>query len=144
MVRRGGKRALESAGVVDAGVVLVRLVLQRRSHAVATKLLDRCARGELSLSISVVNLAEVLQHTRRYTQATGLDVVVLLRGYRVAFHSPDVRIARDVAILASAADLSIADRFAIATATALKARVYTTDGVLARALEDRRLPVTLL
>jgi predicted nucleic acid-binding protein len=93
--------------------------------------------------VSVVNLAEVLQHSRDYVKATGVDPVSLLEGFRIAIHVPDVALARRVAELASLEDTSLADRFAAATAEALGARLYTTDSMLAAALKPRRLPVTL-
>jgi predicted nucleic acid-binding protein len=130
-------------GVLDAGVLIGRLDPRRRGHAEISGLLDRSAQGSVSLYMSVVNLAEVLQHSRGYIKATGVDPISLLEGFRIAIHLPDVALARRVAELASLEDTSLADRFAAATAEALGARLYTTDSALASALKPRRLPVTL-
>lgn len=142
-MRSVGKRGGESVGVVDSGVVLTRLDRARRAHAGVVALFDRAAAGELQLSISVVNLAEVFQHARRYTEATGVDLAALLRAYRVAVHSPDVNLARRVALLASLKGASLADRFAVATAEELQARLHTTDTALAGLLKGRRGTVSL-
>ena len=130
-------------GVLDAGVVLVRIDSRRRSHAEVVRLFRRSESGAVRLSVSAVNLAEAFQHSREYAAATGLDLVSLLTAFRVAVHAPDAEVARRVAALAALPDSSLADRFAAATAEALGARLYTTDVALARALRKRRLPVTL-
>jgi predicted nucleic acid-binding protein len=131
-----------AAGVVDAGVVLARLDRRRRSYARVTELFNRSARRDTTLYLSIVNLAEVLQHGRRYSEATGLDLVALLAAFRVELHRPDVGVARRVAELATLEDTSLADRFAAATAEALDARLYTTDSTLVTALRRRKVPVT--
>jgi predicted nucleic acid-binding protein len=138
-----GRRGVESSGVVDAGVVLTRLDRSRRSHAGVVALFERASAGELQLSISIVNLAEVFQHARRYTEATGLDPAALLRAYRIAIHSPDANLARRVAALALLRGASLADRFAVATAEELQSRLHTTDAALAEMLKGRRIPVSL-
>jgi predicted nucleic acid-binding protein len=132
-----------SIGVVDAGVVLTRLDRRRRSHAEATRLFERSSRAALDLHISVVNLAEALQHTSAYTRATGIDVVAVLGQFRVAIHRPDVEVARMVARLSSLEDASLADRFALGTARFLGARLHTTDRVLAAMARRCRIPWTL-
>lgn len=131
-----------AVGVVDAGVVLARLDRRRRSHGRIAELFQRSAHGQIALYLSVVNLAEVLQHGRRYSDATGVDLVAFVTVFRVNLHRPDVDVARRVAGLAALEDMSLADRFAAATAEALDARLYTTDGTLATALERRKVPVT--
>jgi len=144
-MRQGGKRVSrsEGAGVLDAGIVLARLDRLHKSHHKAVELFRRSAGGSLSLAISVVNLAEVLQHSRRYIEATGVDPVDLLRGFKVDVHGPDVDIARRVAALTTLEGASLADRFAAATAEAMSARLYTTDRALGIALRSRQVPVTL-
>ncbi len=117
-------------GVVDAGVVLTRLDRRRRSHREVLTLFERSARGAADLHISVVNLAEVLQHSRDYTVATGVDPVSVLPASGVVIDRPDVEVARSVALLGSLGDASLADRFALATAQVLRARLHTTDRVL--------------
>ena len=132
-----------SAGLVDAGVILTRLDRRRRSHAEARALFERSSRGALELQISVVNLAEALQHTLAYAHATGIDVIAVLNGFRVAIHRPDVEIARAVAALSTLEDASLADRFALGTAKLLGARLHTTDRVLATMARRCRIPTTL-
>jgi len=143
-MRRVGRRGFASTnvGVLDAGVVLVRLDRRHRSHAVVSELFARAADSRLVLHLSVVNLAEVLQHSLRHARATGLDVVAMLCAFSVSLHRPDTEVARRAAALASWPHTSLADRFAAATAAALAARLYTTDGALADSLERERLPVT--
>ncbi len=144
-MKRGGRRgfARRSIGVLDAGVVLVRLDRRHPAHGDVCELLDGAADNGRTLQMSVVNLAEVLQHAHRYRQATGVDPVALLHAFSVAIHRPDTEVARRAADLASWPDVSIADRFAAATAQTLGARLYTTDGVLSASLERERLSVTL-
>jgi len=144
-MRRGAGSESErrSVGLLDAGVVLARLDRRHRSFAMVKDLFDRSRSGNHVLSISVVNLAEVLQHSRRYTQATGLDPVVLLEAFQVRIHQPDITVARRAAELVTLGNASLADRFAAATAEVLKARLYTTDSSLAAALRKRRIPCAL-
>jgi predicted nucleic acid-binding protein len=137
------KRESESAGVVDAGVLLARLDRRRASHADVVKLFERAAAGRVALHISVVNLAEVFQHAGPYIRATGLDLLSLLAASRIAVHRPDADVAQRVADLSASSALSLADRFAAATAAMLKARLHTTDAVLATILRKHRLPVTM-
>ena len=93
--------------------------------------------------MSIVNLAEALQHSRSYSEATGVDLVAVLGGFGVTIALPDVDIARRVADLSVLGDASLADRFALATAQALGARLHTTDRVLAGLARRCRLPTTL-
>jgi predicted nucleic acid-binding protein len=130
------------AGVLDAGVVLARLDRRRRSHAEIAALLNESSKGRVRLWISVVNLAEVLEHSRDYRRATGLDPVALLEAFRVTIHSPDLETARRVAELSTIEDASLGDRFAVATADVLGARLYTTDRALGSALRKHRRNVT--
>ena len=133
----------ENVGVVDAGVILTRLDRRRRSHAAAVALFAASGRGTTRLHMSVMNLAEALQHSRSYRQATGVDLVAVLGGFDVTIAVPDVDIARRVADLSVLGDASLADRFALATAQALGARLHTTDRVLAGLARRCRLPTTL-
>jgi predicted nucleic acid-binding protein len=134
---------LANAGVVDAGVVLTRLDRRRRSHAAAVALFASGARGAAHLHMSVVNLAEALQHSRAYREATGTDLVAVLRGFGVIMAAPDVDIAHRVADLSALEDASLADRFTLATTQSLGARLHTTDRVLAGLARRCRLPATL-
>jgi len=131
------------AGVLDAGVVLARLETSHPAHGPARALLDRCREGRADLTISVVNLAEVLTHAHRFALETGVSPLELLTGFRVSVHSPDAGVARRVADMASLEGTSLADRFAAATAEVLSARLYTTDRALAKAAARRRIPVSL-
>jgi len=143
-MKPGGGRGLPNvrAGVLDAGVVLARLDRQRRSHAAIVALLNASADGRIRLWISVVNLAEVLEHSRDYRRETGIDPVALLDAFRISPHSPDIATARRVAELSDVQDASLGDRFAVATADILGARLYTTDRALERTLRKRRRTVT--
>jgi predicted nucleic acid-binding protein len=91
-----------------------------------------------------VNLSELLQHGRVYSRDTGVDLVALLSSFSVSVHAPDAEVARRVAALAAWGGVSLADRFAAATADHLRARLYTTDGVLASAAKRHGLACTLL
>ena len=139
-VRQGS--ASGTAGVLDAGVVLARLDPSRRGHRRAIALLDPGASRRAALHISAVNLAEVLQHSRGYTRDTGVDLVALLESFSVSVHAPDAEVARRVAALAAWPEVSLADRFAAATAQHLRARLYTTDGVLATGARRHGLACT--
>jgi predicted nucleic acid-binding protein len=79
-MKRGSRRGVESknVGVLDAGVVLIRLDRRHASHEDVCRLFAGSANGRLALQISAVNLSEVLQHARRYSEATGLDTVAHL------------------------------------------------------------------
>lgn len=143
-MKRAAEPESESVGVADAGVVLARLDRRDSAHAAAAALFERSAAGRVALYVSVVNLAEVFQHAQAYVRATGLDPVALLGAFNVVIHSPGVDVARQVARLGTLGALSLADRFAAATALVLDARLHTTDTVLAAALRRRRQPVTLL
>lgn len=146
-MKREGKpasaRGAARPGVLDAGIVLARLERGHRAHEKSVDLFDRGRESAMSLSVSVVNLAEALQHSRRYCEATGLDLVSFLEAYRIRVHTPDVQVARRAALLAYLEDASLADRFAVATAELLGARLYTTDTALAKALARQRFPCTL-
>lgn len=131
------------AGVLDAGVVLARLDPRRRGHAQAARLLTPGASSR-DLFISAVNLAEALQHAREWQRATGADLVAVLATLGVDVHAPDASTARRAADLADLADLSLADRFVLATAQSLAARLWTTDDVVAGAARRLRVAVTLL
>ena len=108
----------------------IKRLRRRRSHRKVEQLFNQRSLGHRSLYISVVNLAEALQHAERYSSETGVDVVALLGAFKIGIHSPDVEIARRASLLAALPDASLADRFAAATANALRARLYTTDSVL--------------
>jgi predicted nucleic acid-binding protein len=89
-----------------------------------------------------VNLAEILHHGSNYAEATGIDLVSFISAAGIRFHSPDAAIARRVADLAVLNDISLADRFAAATAQELGARLYTTESVLAGYRARLNVPVT--
>lgn len=128
--------------VLDAGVPLAQRHPRHRAHTRAKELLERGRRGRARLVMSVVNLAETLQHSRAYERETGVDVVALLRSFGVSFERPDVAVARRVAELADLPEASLGDRFAAATAPAHRGRLVTTDSSLAAALRRRGFPVT--
>lgn len=143
-MRRGGRSGHESGvGVLDAGVVIVCLNTDHRSHSKVADLFHRCSRGDVRLFISAVNLAEALHHSRDYVQGTGLDPVLFLTGFGIEVHQPNVETARRVAELASLRDASLADRFAVATTEQLGARLYTTDHALASGAKKLKIPITL-
>lgn len=133
----------ETAGVVDAGVILTRLDRRRRSHDRAVALFASSTQGSTRLYVSVVNLAEALEHSGAPVESTGFDVVAVLHGFNVMVTLPDVDIARRVARLSTLPNVSLGERFAIATAQALGARLHTTDRVLAGLRRRWQLPVTL-
>jgi predicted nucleic acid-binding protein len=66
------------------------------------------------------------------------------QGGTTSTHAPDVEVARRVAALVAWPEVSLADRFAAATAECLRARLYTTDNVLATAARRRGLACALL
>jgi predicted nucleic acid-binding protein len=136
------KRESGSVGVVDAGVVLARLDRRHPSHGEAVRLFDHAASGRVVLHLSAVNLAEVFQHTRAYVHATGVDLLAVLDAFKVAVHSPGAEVARLVGQLSASTELSLADRFAAATAMLLRARLHTTDRVLAAQIRRQWRPVT--
>ena len=127
-----------SLAVIDAGIAIGWIQGRPRFQAKLDRLLLACRNGQTELVISVVNLAEVLIHTRELSRATGVDALALLTASRVRVHHPDEAIARRVAKLRT----SLADGFAAATAQELGARLHTTDRELVRQLRGTRLPVT--
>jgi predicted nucleic acid-binding protein len=139
----GGGLVRKSVGVVDAGVVLTRLDRRRRSHEASVALFASSARGAVRLHVSVVNLAEVLQHARPYSETTGVDVISVLAGFDVVLNAPDVEVARRVAGLSVFQDAPLAERFALATAQVLGARLHTTDRILAGLARRCQVPATL-
>lgn len=126
-------------GVLDAGVLIGWIRRTHRSLKRIDGLIRGCEAGSCDLSLSTVNLAEVLIHTRKAAAALGADPVALLRGSGIRLHLPDEAVARRVAILPT----SLADGFAAATAQLLGARLHTTDGDLARHARRLSIPVTL-
>lgn len=127
-----------SAGVLDAGVAIGWL---RRGHPAQRRidsLFAACRRGDLSLYISTVNLAEVLLHTKEWSHSTGSDSIAVLGASGIRIHHPDEPVARRVAKL----PCSLADAFAAATARELGARLHTTDRELVRQLKGKRIPIT--
>lgn len=143
-MRRGGRSGHESGvGVLDAGVVIVCLNTDHRSHSKVADLFHRCCRGDVRLFISAVNLAEALHHSRDYTRGTGLDPVLFLAGFGIEVHAPEADTARRVAELATLEDASLADRFAVATTEHMGGRLYTTDHALAAGARKLRIPTTL-
>ncbi len=127
-----------SAGVIDAGIAIAWVRGGTRSEKALERLYQACRAGSTSLSISSVNLAEVLIHTAPYSRESGVDVVAFLKALGVRIHTPDEAVARRVARL----DTSLADGFAAATALELGARLHTTDQELVRQLRHTRLSVT--
>jgi PIN domain nuclease of toxin-antitoxin system len=136
---------VSNVGVLDAGVVLTRLDPARRGAREVDRLFRLPERAPGSLLLSTVNLAEVLEHTADYTKSTGIDLPALLEAMGVRFHSPDAAAARAVARLSRLRGLSLADRFAVATAELHSARLHTSDRELAAAVRraSLRVPVTL-
>jgi predicted nucleic acid-binding protein len=125
-------------GVVDAGIVIGWLQRRQRSLDKLDALFASSRRGSTRLVISVVNLAEVFEHTAEWRQATGADVLTVLRAHAIELHRPDEAVAYRVAQLQT----SIADGFAAATALELAGRLYTTDAELVAQLRGTRLAVT--
>ena len=130
--------------VLDADIVLARLEQGHRVHGRATNLFSRVADGNLEAFISAVNFAEVQAHSLEYRRLSGLNVISFLAASKISIHAPGVEVAERVADMAGESRLSLADRFAAATAEFLSARLYTTDAGLARAMTRRRVPVTRL
>jgi hypothetical protein len=108
--------------VLDAGVAIGWITGRRRSLVGIERLMDAGRLGRITLVLSVVNLAEVLRHTKEMVQATGADPWQMLQGYGVHLHRPDEVVARAVALL----PCSLADGFAAATAQVLGGRLHTT------------------
>ncbi len=126
------------AGVIDAGIAIAWIRGVTRSRKELDALYAACRDGSIALFISTVNLAEVLIHTEKYAQASGVDPVAFLKASGLRIHPPDEVIARRVAKL----ETSRADGFAAATAQELGARFHTTDGELVRQLRRVRLAIT--
>jgi predicted nucleic acid-binding protein len=124
--------------VIDAGIAIGWIQGRQRSLTRLERLFRAGRDGKAALVISVVNLAEVLIHTRDLARATGVDPVALLRASGVRVHQPDEAVARRVARLS----MSLADGFAAATAQELGARLHTTDRELVRQVAGARLAVT--
>ena len=127
-----------SVGVIDAGIAIAWIRGATRSRKELEGLYTACRDGSISLVMSAVNLAEVLIHTDKYAQASGVDPVAFLKASGLRIHPPDEAVARRVAKLKT----SLADGFAAATAQELGARFHTTDGELVRQLRGVRLAIT--
>jgi predicted nucleic acid-binding protein len=125
-------------GVIDAGIAIGWLQGGHRASARLAGLLTASRLGKAALVISVVNLAEVLLHTRDLSRATGIDPVAFLRGCGVRIHGPDETVARRVARLPT----SLADGFAAGTAQELGGRLHTTDRELVRRLRGSGLLIS--
>lgn len=127
-----------SVGVIDAGIAIAWIRGAARRRKELDRLYSACRDGSISLVMSTVNLAEVLIHTAKYAQVSGVDPVAFLKASGLRIHPPDEAIARRVAKL----ETSLADGFAAATAQELSARLHTTDGELVRQLRRVRLAIT--
>lgn len=135
---------MSANAVLDADVVLARLERAHPAHAAARKLFERIAGGGVAAWISTVNLAEVFEHSREFRERSGLNLHDFLKTLRVAVHAPGAEVAERAASLAGVHRLSLADRFAAATAATLKARLYTIDAALAKSAGRLRVPVSRL
>ena len=135
---------MPGSGVLDAGIVMAALNTNDSRHADVRALLRRSTDGTLMLAMSTVNLAEVLMLSRSVTRESGVDVLEVLSAANVQLDAPGTGIARKVAALHDPGRLSLADRFALATAQELRARLYTTDDALAKAAGSLKFPATRL
>ena len=126
-------------GVLDAGVAIGWIARQHRSLPAIERLFQASRNRRIQLAISLVNLAEVIRHTREGCQRSGADPLVLLEGAGVELIPPDEKIVREVASLPT----SLADGFAAATARVLHARLHTADRELARQLRRLKVHLTL-
>lgn len=140
-----GRSVSGNAGaVLDADVVLAGLERGHRAHGAARTLFERIAGGGCPAWISAVNLAEVFAHSRQFRERTGLNLHDYLRGSRIVVHVAGAEVAERAASLAGEHRLSLADRFAAATASLLKVRLYTTDAALVKLLRHAGVPVSRL
>ena len=128
-----------TVGVIDAGIAIGWIRRGHRSQEKLDRLYAACRNGEVTLAISIVNVAEVLLHAEEVSRRSGVDSLAFLKAAGVRIHPPDEAIARRVAKLRT----SLADGFAAATAQELGARLHTTDRELVRQIKGSRLAVTL-
>jgi predicted nucleic acid-binding protein len=127
--------------VVDADVLIGALDAADAHHAIARRFFVGCReRGEV-VSISVVNLSEVLvapaadpQSLRRARSAiSALGVVI---------HQPTAAVGVDAARLRRAYPISLPDAYCLATARRGRGSVASFDAKVVRAAEAERIPLS--
>lgn len=126
--------------VVDAEVLIGALDASDAHHAAARRLLTACRRRGEVVSISVVNLSEVLvapaadrqslRRARAAISALGVEV-----------QQPTEAVGVDAARLRQAHPISLPDAYCLATARHAQGPVASFDGKVVRAAEAERIPV---
>jgi predicted nucleic acid-binding protein len=117
--------------VLDANA-LVGFFRKREGAAKIRELLIQADKGQVSLRISVVNLAEVLYITARYSSLEEARRLVRKVQALVVFESPDTEQALATAELKYRYKLGLADCFAAELAIRLAATLVTADPEFAR------------
>lgn len=126
--------------VVDADVLIGALDASDAHHAAARRLFTVCRERGEALSVSVVNLSEVLvapaadrkslRQARAAASALGVEI-----------QQPTEVIGVDAARLRQAHPISLPDGYCLATARHARASLASFDGKVIRAAEVERIPV---
>jgi len=127
--------------VLDAGPLSLLFAGKQETK----KYFEEMYRGEITIYMSEVNLAEFLY---LYILKVGKDTAMArhryIRNSPIQIISPNERITENAALLKSKYSyLSLADAFLIATAKEVKGRVITTDGDIEKTKEVETITIPL-
>jgi predicted nucleic acid-binding protein len=127
--------------VVDAGVLIGALDASDAHHAVARSLFTVCRERGEAVSVSIVNLSEVLvapaadrQSLRRARAA--------ISALAVEIQQPTETVGVDAARLRQAHPISLPDAYCLATARHTRASLASFDAKVIRAAEAERIPLS--
>lgn len=126
--------------IVDADVLIGALDASDAHHAPARRLFTACRERNEAVSVSVVNLSEVLvapaadrQSLRRARAA--------ISAMRVEIQQPTEAVGVDAARLRQAHPISLPDAYCLATARHARASLASFDAKVIRAAEAEQIPV---
>lgn len=126
--------------VVDADVLIGALDASDAHHAAARLLFTACRERSEAISVSVVNLSEVLvapaadrQSLRRARAA--------ISALGVEIQQPTEAVGVDAARLRQAHSISLPDAYCLATARHARASLASFDGKVIRAAEAEQIPI---
>jgi predicted nucleic acid-binding protein len=120
-----------NACVLDTDVLIGALDRADAHHAKARRLLVRLIEEDTLLQVSSINYAEVLVRPAEDEELLS-QAVTAIASLGISVHSPDGAIARDAARLRGLG-ISLADGFALATASGLDGEIASFDGRVRRA-----------
>lgn len=119
--------------VLDTDVVIAALDRSDAHHRQAAKLIRALIDDGIPRLLSLINYAEALVRPAD-TEASMRTALAAMRALDIELTAPTTTIARDAARLRANHNISLADGYAIATATARHATIATFDKRVRRAL----------